>query len=130
MDSEIPLNDHNLRTQRARTSLHGLSVGDAFGEQFFGLPTRVNARLAERLLPPPTWPYTDDTAMAMSVVDVLEQQGHIDREALPALFAARLQAEPNRGYGAGARQLLRSLADGISWRELAPAMFGGAGSHG
>ncbi len=122
--------DRTQRMQRALVSLRGLAVGDAFGEQFFGPPGFVAERLAAREIPPPRWPYTDDTAMALSVVDVLAEFGRIEQDALARAFAARHDEEPNRGYGAGARQLLRAFSQGLSWREVAPAAFGGAGSHG
>lgn len=116
--------------RRALLSLRGLAVGDAFGEQFFGPPGFVAERLASREIPPPRWPYTDDTAMALSVVDVLAEFGRIEQDALARAFAARHEEEPDRGYGAGARGLLRAFSGGLSWREVAPAAFGGAGSHG
>jgi ADP-ribosylglycohydrolase len=122
--------DRSARLLRARLSLNGLAVGDAFGEQFFGPPGFVHERLARREVPPPTWPYTDDTAMAMSVVDILEEYGRIDQDALIALLARRHADDPNRGYGAGARALLRAIEEGSPWRESVTAMFGGQGSHG
>ncbi len=52
------------RLERARISLEGLSVGDAFGERFFYHPDLVGALLDQRALPAPPWAYTDDTEMA------------------------------------------------------------------
>lgn len=126
----ISTGEHNQRMMRARISLQGLAVGDAFGEQFFGPPGFVQERLARREVPFPTWPYTDDTAMAMSVVDILEQYGGIEQDALVKMFVERHEEDPNRGYGAGVRQLLRAIAGGVSWREVVTASFGGQGSHG
>ena len=110
----------------ARRSLEGLSVGDAFGELFFRLsPDETSA--AD--LPAGPWPWTDDTHMALSIVEVLSIYGRIDQDALARAFARRFREEPHRGYGGGARQLLARMADGGDWRELSPRLFG-AGSYG
>lgn len=111
--------------KRTLHSLDGLSVGDAYGEHFVwhggispGAP-----------LPPPPWRWTDDTHMALSIVEVLLTRGEIDGDALAAAFARRFAEEPWRGYAAGAAKLLSAYARGGDWRELAPAIFEG-GSYG
>jgi len=121
--------DHEQRMARARLSLEGLSLGDAFGEQFFGHYAREVLQ-PRRELPPGPWPWTDDTAMAVSIVDVLGSRGEIDQDDLAACFARRFVAEPTRGYGAGAAGLLDLVSSGFSWREVAGAMFRGTGSWG
>lgn len=63
--------DHATRIARARLSLDGLSLGDAFGERFFGDPDRVADAIAARSLPRGPWGYTDDTVMALAVFEVL-----------------------------------------------------------
>jgi ADP-ribosylglycohydrolase len=117
--------------EAARASLLGLAVGDAFGSMLdsYGpeLARRAALRLISRKLP---WHWTDDTAMAISVVEVLEQHGTVDPDALAQLFAARFQREPDRGYGAGAYALLSRVAMGASWREEAASLFRGKGSYG
>ncbi|HVZ38225.1 MAG TPA: ADP-ribosylglycohydrolase family protein [Candidatus Kapabacteria bacterium] len=128
--SETPSGDTPARRLRALISLAGLSVGDAFGEQFFGPEDLIAERISERSIPPPVWPYTDDTAMTLSVVDVLMRFGRIDQDALAAALVERHEEEPDRGYGAGVRQLLRAASDGAAWRDVAAAAFGGRGSHG
>ena len=110
----------------ALLSLEGLSTGDAFGEMFFSIPLPPPGT---RSLPPGPWRWTDDTHMALSIVDVLTRFGQIDTEALAAAFAERFIQEPWRGYGGGARSLLREIARGGDWKSLAPALFG-AGSYG
>nr|WP_307249254.1 ADP-ribosylglycohydrolase family protein [Catenuloplanes indicus] len=105
-----------------RDSLDGLSVGDALGAQFF-VPGTNPGRL-----PDGPWPWTDDTEMACSVTAALRPGRPIDQDELAALFAEHF--EPYRGYGGGAVVLLRQLREGASWRELAPAAFGGQGSMG
>lgn len=122
--------DHDERMRRAGTSLQGLSVGDAFGETFFRHPTTIPWRLANRYLPEKPWYFTDDTMMALSIVDVIAAHGRIDPDGLAQHFARRYELDPGRGYGAGAIGLLREIAGGGDWRSLAPAMFGGEGSLG
>jgi len=111
---------------RALLSLAGLSVGDAFGEQFFRLPWEA---IRERRLPPSPWRWTDDTAMALSVVEVLRDRRAIDQDQLAARFADRFRQDPNRGYAGGAARLLMQYAEGGSWEAEAPRLFVG-GSYG
>lgn len=118
------------RVSRARRSLEGLSVGDAFGERFFGHPHTVADLIAQRALPRPPWPYTDDTVMALAIVEVLEHYGEIDRDRLARAFALKYVADPQRGYGAMAHHILRAIAHGADWREVARAAFNGMGSMG
>lgn len=122
--------DHNDRMQRAKAALEGLSVGDAFGERFFGPPGFAQSLIALRKPPPPEWGWTDDTAMALSVVEVLERHGRIHQDDLAECFARRHSDDPLRGYGAGARQVLRSIEEGTPWRRAAAGPFGDLGSFG
>ncbi len=115
---------------RARLALDGLSAGDAFGERFFGSPERIEPLLAARAFPPGPWRWTDDTAMALSVVDVLDAHGGINRDALARAFAARYARDPARGYGGGAHRILSDIVAGRPWREAAASAFDGQGSMG
>lgn len=116
------------RHKRARCSLEGLSVGDAFGEQFFGLAEASVPRIETRLLPSPPWPYTDDTEMALSIISSLLQTGSIDQDHLAVSFAARYN--PSRGYGPSMHRLLNAIGAGAPWQELARNQFAGQGSFG
>jgi ADP-ribosylglycohydrolase len=118
------------RRARARLSLDGLSVGDAFGQRFFTEPTAALKAAEARVVPRPPWRWTDDTAMALSIVEILEAGDRIDEDLLARAFARRWAAEPDRGYGGTAHQILQALAIGESWREVARGVFGGAGSMG
>lgn len=122
--------DHAERMGRARAALDGLSVGDAFGERFFGPPGFAQSLIALRRPPPPKWGWTDDTAMALSVVEVLDRHGHIHQDDLAECFARRHSEDPRRGYGAGARQVLRAIEEGTPWRQAAAGPFGELGSFG
>lgn len=120
--------DHRLR--RARASLEGLALGDAFGEQFFRSLDAARGLIATRTLPGAPWSHTDDTAMALSIVDVLDECGGIDQDRLATRFAVRYQADPARGYGRGAHEILQSIAAGVHWRIAARNAFDGRGSMG
>ncbi|MBK7077884.1 MAG: ADP-ribosylglycohydrolase family protein [Myxococcales bacterium] len=123
--------DHAAAIARARLALTGLAVGDSFGETLMGEPRLVARRIARRLpaMHRP-WRWTDDTAMAAAVVEVLAARATIDADALAAAFVRRWQADPDRGYGLGATQLLARLAGGAAWRPAAAALFRGRGSYG
>lgn len=115
----------------ARTSLLGLAVGDAFGAMLDAEGASLARRAAKRLISMKRpWRWTDDTAMALSIVECLETHGTIDPDWLAAAFARRFAAEPGRGYGAGAFDLLTRVAAGAPWRVEAAALFAGAGSYG
>ncbi|MEU9110965.1 ADP-ribosylglycohydrolase family protein [Streptomyces sp. NPDC048483] len=119
----------------AYAAIDGLAFGDAFGERFFSLfrPEAEARRLiAERTAPPdPHWHWTDDTAMALDLLAVLEAHGEVRSRALAEQFAARYQADPGRGYGPGMHALLpRVAAAPDEWQALATALFGGEGSFG
>jgi ADP-ribosylglycohydrolase len=120
------------RLARALLALEGLSTADAFGEQWLHAgPAARETGLARRIAPlGRRWPWTDDTAMAISIVEELAAHAAIDVTALAARFAARYVADPGRGYGGGAHQVLAELAAGAPVDAAARALFGGAGSYG
>jgi len=129
MTSSALPTDHTDRLDRARIALEGLSVGDALGETCF-LPENWNALIEDpRATARGPWPYTDDTTMALALFEVLGEFGRIDQDALAQRFAARYQAAPWRGYGAGAHRLLAQILGGSDWRVAAAAVFRG-GSFG
>jgi ADP-ribosylglycohydrolase len=111
-------------------SLQGLALGDAFGQQFFREAAFIEPLLDLRQPPSGTWHWTDDTAMAIGIVDVLTRQGSLDQDELARVFARNYMNEPHRGYGAGQHRLMRAIADGADWREGARALFEGQGSLG
>jgi ADP-ribosylglycohydrolase len=114
---------------RARLALDGLSVGDALGQTCFH-PDNYGALLDDpRATARSPWPWTDDTAMALGILEVLDRHGRIVQDDLAATFARRFDAEPLRGYGGGAIRLLGRIRGGADWRAAAGALFGG-GSFG
>src|SRR5690349_1425062 len=123
--------DHDARLERAMLSLEGLSLGDAFGEQFFRHEYELGDLLERRVVPAARrWHYTDDTEMALGVVEVLRDHGEIDQDALARRFALRYARRPERGYGGGAHGILTAIGEGVPFRQAAGQAFGGQGSHG
>src|SRR5437764_6586206 len=121
--------DHRFRMERAHLSLDGLSVGDAFGQRFFYAPS-VESLIAERAVPAPPWPYTDDTEMALALVEVLSRRGRIEQDDLAGVFARRYRANPARGYGGTAHGILAALGAGVPWQAASGSVFGGRSSMG
>lgn len=136
------------RLWRALISLEGLAMGDAFGERFFSFsPTHSRDYFETRVLPESalgSWSYTDDTQMALSLVETLRRFHTVDQERLIASFVAHY--EPMRGYGAGIHAILRTVREKYAlneehagnerqtavllWRKLVRGQFGGQGSFG
>lgn len=112
---EIPQND---RLKCAYLSLEGLVMGDAYGNHHGNNPHK---RVAEK------WEYSDDTLMAASIVENLRQYGAINQDALVQSFADHWDGQ--RGYGRGATRLLKSIQQGVNWREATASIFEG-GSYG
>jgi ADP-ribosylglycohydrolase len=115
---------------RAELALTGLSIGDSFGQMFFGNPQTMSMAIEHRALPAPPWYLTDDSIMAIGIVETLRACGEIDRDYLASRFVANYCRNPRRGYGGMAHHILRELSKGGDWREVAPAVFDGSGSYG
>jgi ADP-ribosylglycohydrolase len=111
---------------RAQQSLAGLSVGDAFGQRFFR--PDAEAFVAQRTLPSTPWYWTDDTEMALSIVDELREHLGIDPDSLVQKFLKRFRM--NRGYGHGAVQWMHAVAQGEHWKSASTQLFEGMGSYG
>lgn len=117
------------RLARALESLEGLSIGDAFGQRFFDEDDIIEAAIQDRLLPATPWWYTDDTLMAMSIVDVLRRKEIVDQPALARSFAQNY--DMTRGYGPAMHSLLAEINRApSSWERLAQSLFNGQGSFG
>jgi ADP-ribosylglycohydrolase len=125
--------DHDPRLTRAIQSLQGLSLGDAFGECFFSVATNQATHemyLAHRELPHWQWHWTDDTAMAISIIETLKHHRTIDQDDLAERFARRYTLEDRRGYGGTAHGILRAIHAGNDWSVVSPAVMSGMGSMG
>ncbi|MBI4820515.1 MAG: ADP-ribosylglycohydrolase family protein [Deltaproteobacteria bacterium] len=120
----------NPRLARARASLEGLSVGDAFGERFFLEPLSARRLIAARAMPAGIWRYTDDTQLALSIYEELLERGSIDPRSLARRFAEAYVRNPHRGYGATAHDVLTRIALGLDWEVVSREVHGGEGSMG
>lgn len=120
----------NTPIERAFVSLNGLSLGDAFGDQFFGKLEVVSRWLADREIPSGLWNWTDDTAMAVSIFRTLRRCEGIDEDTLADYFAAEYAREPGRKYGGMAHSILRGIGSGIPWAVASKEAFSGIGSYG
>lgn len=121
---------HNQRIQLAKKSLKGIAIGDAFGESFFGEQNQMLQSIQERIIPKTTWEFTDDTVMAIAVYEQLEAHQTIHQNELAQQFAINHNKDVNRGYGATARRILRTISEGGNWKEIATRVFEGMGSMG
>ncbi len=112
--------------QQALLSLDGLSVGDAIGEQ---LLRSYPVFSWDAVIPAGPLPWTDDTHMALSIMEVLCQEGGINQDHLAQRFADRYAAEPGRGYSSATSKFLTRLGKGGDWRTLTRERFS-TGSYG
>lgn len=116
---------------RARLSFEGLSVADAFGEKLLHAgPVARSFALEHHTVPRGPWMWTDDTAMALSIVETLEESDGIVVDRLAERFARRYQADPARGYGGAAHEVLAAISAGEAYGVAARRLFDGQGSMG
>jgi len=118
------------RIELAKKSLKGISIGDAFGESFFGETNVMLNHIHQRTIPKTSWEFTDDTVMAIAVFEQLEVNQGINQNQLAAQFTINHEKDVNRGYGATARRILREIGEGGDWREISSGVFEGMGSMG
>jgi diguanylate cyclase (GGDEF)-like protein len=116
-----------MNIDAALLSLTGLSVGDAFGQSLFFPQART--LIDRRELPPAPWRWTDDTQLALSVVEELRLRGWIDQDYLARRMAWRYTTDPARGYGRSTRQVLGRIAQGEYFRVVSRSVYNG-GSFG
>lgn len=111
----------------------GQAVGDALGAPYEGVPadfiywTQGNATTLLNPTDQELIRYTDDTQMLIGVAETLISKGSIDEKYLRERFLANY--DPERGYGAGARQLFERVTQGEDWDHLAGNILPG-GSFG
>jgi ADP-ribosylglycohydrolase len=124
--------DTDAAMARARLALEGLSVADAFGEQLLHAGSAARHVAMEHHTAPVgrQWMWTDDTAMAISIVENLDATGTIEPDRLARMFAHRYYADPARGYGSAAHKVLSDIAAGDDYTLAASRLFDGQGSMG
>ncbi|MEO0044181.1 MAG: hypothetical protein RL329_3629 [Bacteroidota bacterium] len=118
------------RIEQAKKALVGVSIGDAFGESFFGETDEMLAKIRSREMPHTTWEFTDDTVMSIAIFEALEAHGTIDQDQLVQKFCENHDLDTRRGYGATLRRLLREIKGGQSWKVVSQKAFDGQGSMG
>lgn len=116
--------------EKAQLSLEGLSIGDSFGQMFFGKEDLMLAMIEQQALPAPPWYLTDDSIMAIGILETLREKGQIEQDYLAERFALNYKRNPRRGYGGMAHHILQAIGRGEDWREVSPAVFDGSGSFG
>lgn len=113
------------RLERARTSLDGLSVGDALGEVCSYRYQHARERILGGPLPPKPWWYTDDTELALAIYEHLALHDRVAQDVLAVGMASRFSRDPGRGYGKMARMILRRISAGEHWRHVSQQAFSG-----
>lgn len=117
--------------QRARDSLDGLVMGDAFGDSWFTRSDEDAEGLwAARRPRPAPWSWTDDSAMAFVLFAHLATHGEVRPGELAKEFAAEYDRDPGRKYGPSMHGVLRRIGGGEDWQAVTTSQFGGQGSHG
>lgn len=123
---------------RFRGALLGALMGDCFGAEFEGQdPARAatvirTMRRMEEERGSGTLEFTDDTAMARSVVQSLLANQEFDEVDMAKRFAEEYLKEPDRGYGMGVVTVFKKLLTNQSTDVFEPAreQFEGKGSYG
>lgn len=114
----------------ASKSLTGISVGDAFGESFFGEENLMKNYIYQRILPESSLDFTDDSIMSIAVFKSLEKFGEINQDFLAEEFTKNYFLDINRGYGPSMHQYFRAVKSGENWKEVSYSKFEGQGSMG
>lgn len=109
------------REDRCAGSLLGLALGDALGSRNEG--SRGGAWTPPDPHTVDVLGWTDDTAMAVGLTEVLVERRGFDADAVALRWGEHFRREPWRGYGGGARALLDRLAAGEDWRVANRSVF-------
>jgi len=96
----------------------GLALGDALGAPYEG---GFFERAVWKVIARGKLRYTDDTEMAIVLAESLLAHGCVDQDALAAAWGERCRW--SRGYGPGARRLLKLVRSGVDWREANRRIF-------
>lgn len=122
--------DTKYRIELAQKALLGVSIGDAFGDSFFGEQQLILDSIHSRKIPETQWEFTDDTVMSIAIFEELKNFGDIDQNRLIHRFCDNHDLDNTRGYGATVRRILREIQEGGNWKEVAENAFDGQGSMG
>jgi len=114
----------------ASKSLIGISIGDAFGESFFGGENLMKSSIHQKIIPESSLDFTDDTIMAIALYKSFEKFGEIDQDFLAEEFTKNYYLDINRGYGPSMHQYFREVKSGENWKKVSYSKFEGQGSMG
>lgn len=107
---------------RARRSLVGLSMGEAFGRQFLGVSDSTDPLLVERRPPPGPWPVSAVTVRAHALLHAQTgPESTRTEDRYVALLAAHYRLNPLGGYG-DLEVMLADVLTGIPWRQVRERM--------
>lgn len=117
----------DMKADRFIGCVLGLATGDAMGAPYEGGPLergiwRLIGKTRDGCL---RW--TDDTQMAIDLAESLLADGHVAPDRLAKRFAFSYRW--SRGYGPGARKVLRRIRRGEPWEQAVHRGFPG-GSYG
>lgn len=122
--------NNTIRENLSFDCLLGVSIGDAFGDSFFGDEKDVLNCIYHKELPKTNWEFTDDTVMSIAIFKELKKDGDINQDSLIKRFCDYHDLDINRGYGATLRRILREVNAGGDWRKISKNAFDGNGSMG
>lgn len=109
--------------------LFGMLVGDALGSRFIDKgPDEIPPLDMEYILEHPPKNYTDDTQMAISVLEEMVHNGIIDQSSLRERFLRRFS--PWRDYGGGMLEVIERWRGGEAIGVTASSLYNGSGSFG
>ena len=116
-----------MKAERFIGCVLGLATGDAMGAPYEGGPLeRAIWRLIGKTRDGCSR-WTDDTQMAIDLAESLLSDGHVAPDRLAKRFASSYRW--SRGYGPGARKVLRRIRRGEPWEQAVHRGFPG-GSYG
>ncbi len=118
------------RIELAKRSLTGISIGDAFGDSFFRDRELVESALINKTIPETEWRYTDDTIMAIPILQSLEKYGEVNQDFIAAKFAENYSKDRHRGYGPSMHRKLMDFKENKDWLSISKSSFNGTGSMG
>ncbi len=107
--------------QRFVGSMLGLALGDALGAKHEGGPLGAAAWWIVGRVRGERLGWTDDTEMALGLATSLSERKGLDADHLARRWAEGMN--PWRGYGPGARKLLKRVREGEDWRTANKAIF-------
>lgn len=121
---------HEQRLSLAQKALRGISIGDAFGDSFFGKEEEMLMAIQHQQIPQTKWEFTDDTVMAIALYQSLEKYGEVNQNFVAKQFKDNYFKDINRGYGPSMHSFFRQMKEGKPWRDISYDKFEGMGSMG